>query len=1372
MALNPDNGSQIPLTVFAGLVTYEDPVSLAAGASPDCSDMQFQPGGTSSRPGLQKVFNPSFGAVTLTYAKSYVDPSGVIRNLYLDSAGNLWVEDVEAFPGEYGLLANVTPGSYAKSLTANGREYFAFSDGIHGTDVPLQLTVAYPGNNPTLQIDRVTQDGPGSPPTIISLALPAVGTPSSVTPPATLTITGIFPDQRIGGGSGPFSTLNIYVSASPLSAPVGVTVTISGTGTGFDGTTAPVVLNPGPGGAITVSVSFPNGTPPYVGGGTLTIGTGVPNVVLKRVSNVVTALTATPHQLQPGYQAQLAGFLPGVVGGVISSIVINNEQTPGIATVTTSTPHGLVPQLNVSLTGIIGTAVGGTISSIVCAGEVVTVIMTTATGLTPGAIVTIDSATASFNTTVPVLNVTITTVAGDTFTYAFASAAATGSAGGTVTLNWPIPDTPTPSYFEVQSAPTATTFQISINYPDGSWSGGLVNYAWDITAYVSTVPTATSFTYQQYGPDATIVHASSQTITPFGQAAPGFKQMQVLFLTRNGAIPAPSPPVQFVANGGQYYSVSNIPIGPPNVIARILAFTESDGAYFFYIPDPPQVNGVLVGTATQIDDNVTQSVILDFGDPTLAAALGISIQGNNLANLIVLDGALGFGYYGSRLFTYGQRNIVDNFLNMGFDGGYLPSFATFPTGWTQGFPLSTNPETTISVAITSTTATTIHLTSASVIANGNTILIDSEASVVVSGGGTTTLIVTRGVNTIAAVHAAGATVSISTAFLAPGHFGVAWEIEVQSTGTAWGMIEQSAYEDYSGAPILQGNTRYEFRAWFKPSIATTGSNLQFFAIIASIGTGFTSTAAFTGSQMSTSGSYLQTPFNITMPDTIPPDMTLTIYAQLGTGETVNLLVDEMNVIYVQNPYLTGMFASYVNNPEGFDGVSGVIGPQNDTHPVFDLGIIRNNLCILTQDPSGRLHETSQGITEPADWIVDQVAANCGTVSAFSAVKSQADDASAAGGEEWWAWYSSTGIRIFGGQAPDKISQEIQRPKGQIFPGAPPDLGSLNPAAQLTVWGLNDPAEKVMYFGIPSGTAAAPNVIYVLSYLGLDSAAEISNNPPIHKSLSGKLVATDLGRKWCPWQLPMNGGALMYREAGVLQPVFFGGSGTTPGISFGTVNTASALTDTIVTWVSGIQFGGFDVLDTVIINGVNALVLSIISPTSMVVSGLLGTQTGVSYTAFQFGNVYILNPSYLTDDDYGLISSYYTTYRFPDRDTEQQEKLGGGEKMNTYMQSLVSGTGFMQFSVFINTLATLVVNAVQWSPRNCGPRDYLLQASPTANAEWAAMQATGQGFFYRFASTPNPAGTTAHPTTDNGFAISILVVGMKQNARYKIRGRYP
>ena len=1192
MPQNPGRDAEIPLNVFAGYVSYQDPVALPAGASPWCSDVVFQPGGFGSRPCLQRMFATPLGTVTTVYAKSWIDGTSVKRNLVLDSAGNLWAQNVTAATVPTVILTT-TPGSYAKSITANGREYVAFSDGLHSTDIPYQLTALANG---TIQIDRVTQDGPGSSPTAISIAYPAVALANTGGSDPTFTIAGLFPTQKVGNV---YTSLGVFYSGgSPSTAPVGSSVTLSGLAGAFavfNGTYT-VIISPDSSGAIQLATYY---TGSQSGSTTGTMTVNIAGTSLVRTANAVTAQTTAAHMLQPGYRVQIAGVAAGVIGTSISSIVISNEDNPGIATVTTSTPHGLVPGSNVSITGVAAATIGTSISSIVRVAQVVTVVMSAGTGLSPGAIVTISGVTPStFNGIWPVLNVSTTTNPGDTFTFAQVDVDATGS-GGDTAINWPIPNAPAPTFYNVLTAPTATTFQVAVDYADGTWTNGTVTYAWNGEFYVQTVPSSTTFTYQQYGPNDSAVYASGQTATPYGQAAPGLHQMQVFFIDRQGGLTAPSPPVNFIANGGQFISVTNIPIGPsPHIVGRAIAFTGAQGAFFYYIPSPPQDNGQLVGTATQINDNTTTAAIFDFGDPTLFEALGISKQGNNLANQIVLDGALGFGYYGSRLFAYGQRNVVPNLLNMGFDGGYLPSFSTIPTGW--------------------------------------------------SGGGAGTL--------------------------TTGHYGGGW----QTSATA---LTQSMYEDYTGAPIASANDTYTFRAWLSAAGTVT-------ATISSVSTSFSATVTLTA----TGAGFLQGNFSLAMPASIPSDLILGI---TGSG----IVVDEMSIIFSESPYLTGMFGSYANNPEGFDGVSGPIGPVNDTHQVLDLFILRDNLYMLTRDPQGRLHQTSQGLTEPADWVVTQIGSSSGTVSTFSLTVSQADDATGTGAPAWVSWYSANGYMIFGGDEPAKISQEIQRPQGTSFPGAPPDLTAINPNALLTVWSLNDPENKVIYLGIPSGVATAPNVIYALTYTGLDSAAAIEGNPPIHKSLSGNLVATDLGRKWSPYQLPMNGAALLYQTNGQLAVSFFGGNGLTPNTS----NT-------------------------------NA-----------------------------FGNLYTLNPQLYTDADYGAFSPLYTTYGFPDRDTEQQANLGGGQKMISYGQTLMAGVGFGTVSFLYNTLANT------WPIAMSG---YLLNQSPLGNLEFGGGQCTAQRFFVQFSVSPNAAGSTASPATDVSMSVSVLVLALRKNARMPVRGTYP
>jgi hypothetical protein len=1040
VAFSPDpKDAQISTSVFGGLVTEMAAPDLPEGVSPDCQDVVFQPGSVASRPGLQKVFatpfpegGPSNFRPSIVYAKSFAGPTGRIANLYLDSNNILWWEDVLISPGIYTQLATLL-GSWAKSITALNREYIATSDGLHGADIPLQ----WDGTN----LDRVTQDGPGAPPAVQSIALPSVGLGSGPVIGGTV-ITECDP---AGDADGNLTGFYVHCAASVASFFAGAQVTIAGSSVAFYNSSWTVTAVYPEFNMFLVLAYVPPATT-FGTGGTATIASGV---ALVRQKNVVTAYTAADHQLQVGYQMQLAGVPTFAVGGGISSIVIDNEDNPGVATITTVSAHGLLPGIFVSIKGVTATAVGTGIAAIVRAGQIVTVTMNAAHGLSPGAIVTVAGVTAaSFNSTVQVLNVVSSTI----FTFIQVDVDATSSAG-TVSINWPIPNSATPTYFEVLACPTTTKFQVAINYSDGTWASGAVSYAWNGTFYVSAVLSATAFQYQQYGPDATYTTTSGESVTPHGQAAPGVHQCQVLFLTRQGAITRPSPPVQVVAAGGQYLSVSNIPIGPANVIARILAFTGASGATFFYIPATPQVNGQTVGTSTQINDNVTTAALLDFSDPTLFAATGISIPGNNLANQIVLDSVLGFGFYAGRLLAWGMRNRIQNFLNLSFDGGQF-SGSNYPCGW--------------------------------LVASG------------VSGGG---------------------------ALVTTGRWGWAW----QPSGA--GSIYQSAYQDAYGAPILTANTPYRFRAWIQ------GAATSLTATLSSASASFSATATVNGL---TDGSFQEAAFSQAMPTPIPSDMILTL---TWTGTPI---VDELSVIYQDNPYLDSIiYASYVNNPEGIDGVTGKFGSIQDSRKVMDIADLRQTLYFLTQEPSGRLHETSDnGVTEPAGWSVNEVAANCGLLSAFGLTKSQADDASAAGGEEWFAWASSSGGRIFGGSQPLKLSQEIQ-----------PDWDTINPADNAAVWALNDPVARRIYFGLPLSpdSRGAPNQLYVMDYRGLNSAEEIGNTGPVRIGFTGRVVATDHSRKWTRWTLPTNGAALMYREAGTIQPVLFAGNGWAPGVQLSSGN---------------------------------------------------------------------------------------------------------------------------------------------------------------------------------------------------------------------------
>jgi hypothetical protein len=56
---------------------------------------------------------------------------------------------------------------------------------------------------------------------------------------------------------------------------------------------------------------------------------------------------------------------------------------------------------------------------------------------------------------------------------------------------------------------------------------------------------------------------------------------------------------------------------------------------------------------------------------------------------------------------------------------------------------------------------------------------------------------------------------------------------------------------------------------------------------------------------------------------------------------------------------------------------------------------------------------------------------------------------------------------------------------------------------------------------------------VLDYRNLDGEA-IAFSPPVHISFTGKMIASDLTRKWTTWTIPAWSGELLYRS-GIAQP---------------------------------------------------------------------------------------------------------------------------------------------------------------------------------------------------------------------------------------------
>lgn len=657
-----------------------------------------------------------------------------------------------------------------------------------------------------------------------------------------------------------------------------------------------------------------------------------------------------------------------------------------------------------------------------------------------------------------------------------------------------------------------------------------------------------------------------------GNISAGQHQVCVLFLTRQGYITAPSAPKAWTAMGGFKVALTDIPIGPSNVIARIIAFTGAGGDNFFYIPVDLTLPVAI--SSTVINDNTTTTLDLDFTDNALFAATAIDIDGNNLFAQVVLGPCLGFLSYDSRLFAWGERNKVQNLLNMGFDGGYYASAVNTPLGWTP------------------------------------------------SG--------TAGV-------------------LTQGEFGLGYQM---SSGA---ILSQPAQLDAYGAQILKPLTKYRFRCRIQPNSVTVAGNLT----VRLAGTALACTAVLA---VPSATAFVEAVFDVQTPRVIPADATLQLTATLG-GVTDSILLDECELIYDEQPYTNTIFrTSYVNNPEAFDGVTGVLGSADDPSPIRMAKIIRNTLFFLTAD---RLQETVSQVAEPSQWTVSEVATECGALSAIGVDS----------GEEWMVWASRSGLRIFDGGQPYKISQEIQ-----------PDWDTINWSNQQFIWVANDSVTRRIYVGLPTFTAGTPDIMLVLDYRELDTAGQVAGADSVRATFAGSMVAMELARKWTRWNLKLNRAAVLNRSVGSTM-CFGAGNGQT-----------------------------------------------------------LGSGNG-------FGRVYQLDAAKYTDDDYGQMFPYYTTYFMVNSDKESMLKLGSHRKLFQYISAYVTGIGNFLIMPYAESLSN------PWPT----PPVYQLGQGTTLDLEWG-LNVTTTRCAFRLSVSPLP------DTTDVQFNLQRLVVSMKMDTMSPLGGR--
>jgi hypothetical protein len=1029
---------------------------------------------------LEPYLLPS--ACNFQYVTTFTAQDGSIRNISIDADGNFWYEDLTNNPG---ILNLVTEGIASNSLVTaiNGPdvEYMAFCDGRSGSDMPLQYTKDW--------IDRITQVGPGAAPIFTpqsastdTFAISTITQPPAATDPyGNPFYGGIYFLQSSGPGStSPGNVVTIYYGDSAAGTPANADL-VAAFNSGFPTyiylsvTGTPVTFGPYTQQVTSVGEAQPPGQPrnffyfTYI----------VPSV----------AFTYYQGSGHPGYEVAFQRTLATMTMSVpVPGLTVGNQVSISGASVPAWDNVWTISQtLNSSTMAITQTNVTSGVATYTYA-------LTGGSSVAPtaGQLVTVTG-TTNANGALNVTNATIVS--------------ATGGSSGSFTLNVSAPDAST-----VAESGLATTAGTQFAFDPG----------------VPVVGTGTSPIYgNSTGGTLTWGGASGQFISP------GTRQGTVIFITRNGYYTAPAPPVTFTCPENTTNIVANqIPIGPPNVVARAILLTEAGqngvpGANFFTLPTPVQyiVNNVTyTANALFINDNVTTTQAFFFTDSVLLNGLAVDVYGYNLFNQIEIGDPGWVVNYADRNFYGLCRNKVQNFNNLSFDGGYLPATRLTPLGWTQpdafgslvvsakfgdAYYIANNGLTLgiIATQMTSGTATYSYTASSNDPAPGDPITVTGTTN----GGGV--------------FNVTGATIAtvdpIANTFTVTGLSGTYSSQPEAGVGTVTGtlpqagLITQTAYQDAYQQPIIQPNTLYSVRVSAAiPSGLTTGN------LVISLTSAGNVLGSFTlpFSEMTTNyQTYIGTLLTTKLP-TVPSDITLNVYASnLGPG--ADLEIDRIEPYPTAIPILTtSVYGSYAGLPEQVDAVTGlVVFSSENQQPVNGAMVLYDTFYGLKgwtgTNPGSSLYSLQkQSNLEPAQWDEPEVAqrsgGSCGPL-AFDL------------GEQWFLGASRAGLYLFVGGQPGKISQEIY----QVW-------DAINWKAAETIWVKVDITQRRLYVGVPLPTPnfwlpnapvnanpTSPNVILMCNYQGIDSGQELKSEPQMHTTMFGTLNAIDMRRKWSIWQIP-------------------------------------------------------------------------------------------------------------------------------------------------------------------------------------------------------------------------------------------------------------
>lgn len=888
------------LTKFGGLYTEADHRDIPEGASPLNYDVDFKIAGIDIRPGTSlavEIFSQPAPQL-FQWISSSILPNGLNHTIAQDSSGSLWAENIQGLSIMTRIYQGILNSARATSETINNREFICLSDFTAGSDQPRQ----WDGQH----LDRISQVGPGAGPSVPAISIP-IYTISSITEiyPAHSIDTVIWGALLNDVNAPPPSTDLYFMGVAgdgnfTLGLEIGDYVYVSN---------VPNMEGQNPNGTYqVVSIGYfsdQNGVHQYFG-----VTSSAP------VGDFIRGSSGGTYQKTPAL-VQLSNPIPQQSAVVGLNIVISGSSVQGWNSTWPIADTPTEGQLSISSTSL---------TSNVASYE-----YTVTSGEAPG--------------WQPVHNypaaAQIVSPAGDTW-----QITTPGTSGGTIpafsgstqtdgTAVWTkMPGVTVPvtvfntsngnGIFNVQNAritsASSNSFTVAIT-SSNIVSAGEEGLAVSGTGKSLIIdPGATTLSSGSPGVSPIFGNATGGNVIPSStQVAPGQRYCVCMFLTRNGYITPASPPVSFYTLAESATATFNdLPVGPPNVIARIVAITAANsgvGGPYFWIPEDVVLTasvGSLGATQTVnktvVYDNTSTTLgPITLSDTVLLQSENISQVGNNLQQQRELGECVKVVQYAGRAFYIGERVKNDQFVNLTFDGG---SVNGLPAGWTVQPGVSPY----------------VHLVESPVF--GQSLEISNT-----SGG---------------VLNPSAALSSISALY-------------------------QGAFETAIQTPIIQPNTAYSARITAECPSGAAGGALVVELYSPSLGKNW----AFS-LPLDTLPKTLQEfigPFQNPFWQPVPSDLILRIYP-LGMPNGASMLVDRIEVFPTLQPvYSTQVSVSYAENSEAIDAITGAIDTSEYTSEVETNHFRFLDSYYITTNT--KHFSPAQTDKEPSEWELKEISNEVG-----------------------------------------------------------------------------------------------------------------------------------------------------------------------------------------------------------------------------------------------------------------------------------------------------------------------------------------------------------------------------------------------------------